>query len=140
MALKDGADYLLLTDDDNLLPSNFFEVMLMFDREPVKACPGVYQVANYEWHNKVPVRTLESYEDFGMRSRSNEGALHAVKGLAWFQYVDYGNSIMFIKAEVFSHLTKPYYEGINEDYGFMENLRKAGFKVWVAPLVAVEYR
>jgi hypothetical protein len=128
-ALADGCDYIFITDDDNLIPADYFTTMLMFDLEPVKTSAGVGQV-----------RPDEPYLDFGFRSINSAGGQTRVEGLAWFTHVDFGNSNLFIRADVFAKVERPFYGGVNEDYGFADRLNKAGYKPFVAPIVTVEYR
>jgi glycosyltransferase involved in cell wall biosynthesis len=134
-ALKDGCDYIFFTDDDNLIPPDFFNIMLMYDAEPVKTCGCFNQVIDAS-----AINYLGSYDDFGFRNVNQIGGTTRTEGLMWHKFVDHPSIFLFVKSEIFEKLEKPYFRGLQEDYGFSEQLRRAGFKSFVVPLVGVEYR
>ena len=128
MALANACDYLLMLDDDMLVPHELFTKLLAHDKDVVGALYWQRGGAHHPVLMDTPERDDGSY-DLKFLSPFDERILK--KGLHPVDVI--GGGCMLFKVDVFRKLQQPYFwweaeEGT--DIAICRRLREAGVSIW----------
>lgn len=144
-AIEEGADYVLMVDNDTILPPNALELFL---EDPVEVCLGVY--ANRNGNNLYNGATCvcrrfqlsgEEYYHYPTESEYSAAEIHALQkeGLKKIRIHGGGFGCALVKTEVFSRLKWPLFKWVDyedghgtlsEDLYFCEQCKSAGIPIY----------
>ena len=128
MAIANSCDYLLMLDDDMLVPTDLLQRLLTHDKDVTGA---LYWQRGGAYHPVLIHLDEKPDGEFGMRFYSPFDEVFFKRGL--YQVDAIGGGCMLFKTEVFNKLTPPYFwweatEGT--DIGICRRLGEAGVEIW----------
>lgn len=134
--LDEGADYVLMVDNDIVLPSNAIVHLL---EDPKEVCLGLYasRGAGNIYDGNVCAYQLGEH-DYVTKFTAGEMKKLRQDGCAKVQVHGGGMGCALIKADVFRRLTYPWYKWVNYDNGsvlsedlyFCEKCQESGIRVF----------
>lgn len=148
--LDEGADYVLMVDNDVVLPSDALRNLL---EEPVDVCLGYYAHRDYDniYRGRTCVCKLydengERHFNYPMESEYTDADMRALRDSGVKRELVHGGGMgcALVNADVFRRIGFPWYEWItyrdggalSEDLAFCEKCRKSGIPIYVDPRVA----
>lgn len=129
MAIANGCDYLLMLDDDMLIPSDLLSRLLEHDKDVIGA---LYWQRSGAHHPVVLYDDPKPSGDLGIKFASPFANIMTKRGL--YQVDIIGGGCMLFKMHVFDKLKNPYFwweahEGT--DIAICRSLRELGYEIWV---------
>lgn len=151
-ALDEGADYVLMVDNDVVLPA---DALLNLTEDLKEVCLGYY--AHRDTDNIYRGRTCvcrlfskegHKYFNYPLESEYTAEELHKLRDEGTYKLQIHGGGMgcAFIKVDLFNQFEYPWYDWVNykdnnrgmlsEDLYFCEKCKKHGVKVWTDTRVA----
>ena len=129
-AIAADMDYVLMLDDDMVVPHNLLQELLKHDKEII----GALYFQRGGLYHPVIMQRLES--EIGIHSANfipmNHPMLTTDRGLHEVDVI--GGGCMLFKTDVFKSIIQPYFESertIGTDLSICGRLQDAGHKIWV---------
>lgn len=146
LAMDQGADYVLMVDNDVVLPK---DVLKYFMEDPVDVCLGYYAhrdkdnlYRGYTCVCKLKDKTGKAYFNYPLESEysAQEMAEARLRGEYRFKIHGGGMGCAFIKTDVFRRMRYPWYDWVNyndkrrnmlsEDLYFCEQCKQAKIPIY----------
>ncbi len=141
-SMDEGADYVLMVDNDVVLPSNTLRYLL---EDPKEVCLGYYahRVGRDHYDGLTILCKMGEFNYTQLHAAAEIKALRD-SGTYKFQVHGGGMGCAFIKTDVFRRIKYPWYDWVNyenkgqlsEDLYFCEQLKNAGIPVYADTRVA----
>lgn len=146
-ALENDADYVLMIDNDVIVPS---DAIINFLDNPKDVCLGYYAHRNnanvYEGRSCICMLTSmdgeKTYFNYPLESEYTAQDIELLKSRGETKIAIHGGGMgcAFIKTEVFKRIDYPWFDWVNyndknrgmlsEDLYFCENCRNHGIEIW----------
>lgn len=129
MAIDNNCDYLLMLDDDMVVPSDLIKRLMAHD---VEVCGALYYQRGGAFHPVIMKRHETELGEFRGEFYSPIDPIIRDPGLHEVDII--GGGCMLFKVEVFNRLTEPYFwweATSGTDIAICSNLRAAGAKVYI---------
>lgn len=129
-ALKMGADYLFMVDDDMMCPADLFYKIVRHDVDIVAPLAFTRNPP----HRPVMFSTIEGFDPVTRRSYYINNTVHNYPKNKLVECDAVGFGAVLIKMDVFRKIGTPYFMGsmgCGEDIHFCVQAKKAGFRVFM---------